>query len=178
VFVGLYRLFSRVLRLRLLGPRSGRSSPVIDTRLPTSQHSAPLYWARIRERQYPAIYNISHDGSVMYRRDEPLERETQMSVPCAFSHLRGIACRIRKVRARSVSPARRALGQRQPSQRFSTNVSIPRHLPIEREISLQPWLRTGLWPPAQRARRSPRATSPYGRGTASTAPRPLTVGFP
>jgi hypothetical protein len=27
------------------------------------------------ERQFPAIYNISHDGSVMYRRDKLLERE-------------------------------------------------------------------------------------------------------
>src|ERR1700726_3128197 len=55
--------------------RSGRSSRVIDTRLPISQYSALLYWARIQERQFPTIYNISHDGSVMYRRDQPLERE-------------------------------------------------------------------------------------------------------
>jgi hypothetical protein len=55
--------------------RCGRSSRVIDTRLPTSQYSALLYWARIPERQFPTIYNISHDGSVMYRRDQPLERE-------------------------------------------------------------------------------------------------------
>src|SRR6267378_2001365 len=55
--------------------RCGRSSRVIDTRLPTSQYSALLYWARIPERQFPTIYNILHDGSVMYRRDQPLERE-------------------------------------------------------------------------------------------------------
>src|SRR5258708_11747003 len=55
--------------------RCGRSSRVIDTRLPTSQYSALLYWARIPERQFPTIYNISHDGSGMYRRDQPLERE-------------------------------------------------------------------------------------------------------
>src|SRR5882762_3784975 len=33
--------------------RCGRSSRVIDTRLPTSRHSALLYWARIPERQFP-----------------------------------------------------------------------------------------------------------------------------
>src|ERR1700736_1330958 len=55
--------------------RCGRSSRVIDTRLPTSRYSALLYWARILARQFPTIYDISHDGSVMYRRDQPLERE-------------------------------------------------------------------------------------------------------
>src|SRR5258708_19053658 len=55
--------------------RSDPLSRVINTRLPTSQPSALLYWARIRERQFPTIHNISRDGSVMYRRDQPLERE-------------------------------------------------------------------------------------------------------
>src|SRR5260370_5212046 len=55
-----------------------RSDPLsrgINTRLPTSQPSALLYWARIPERQFPTIHNILRDGSVMYRRDQPLERE-------------------------------------------------------------------------------------------------------
>jgi len=55
--------------------RSDPLSRVINTRLPTSQPSALLYWARIRERQFPTIHNISRDGSVMYRRGQPLERE-------------------------------------------------------------------------------------------------------
>src|SRR5712672_4368781 len=55
--------------------RCGRSSRVIDIRLPTSHYSALLYWARIPERQFPTIFNISRDGSVMYRRDQPLECE-------------------------------------------------------------------------------------------------------
>src|SRR6266436_3244434 len=55
-----------------------RSDPLsrgINTRLPTSQPSALLYWARIPERQFPTIHNILRDGSVMYRRDQPLECE-------------------------------------------------------------------------------------------------------
>src|SRR5258708_32169819 len=55
--------------------RSDPLSRVINTRLPTSQPSALLYWARIPGRQFPTIHNVFRDGSVMYRRDQPLERE-------------------------------------------------------------------------------------------------------
>jgi len=55
--------------------RCGPLSRVINTRLPTSQPSALLYWARIPERQYLTIHSILRDGSVVYRKDRPLERE-------------------------------------------------------------------------------------------------------
>src|SRR5258708_12114596 len=55
--------------------RCGPLSRVINTPLPTSQPSALLYWARIPERQSPAIHKILRDGSVRYRGDQPLVRE-------------------------------------------------------------------------------------------------------
>jgi hypothetical protein len=57
--------------------RSGRSSRVIDIQLPASEHGAFSYWAIMLERQFAAIHNVSHDGSVMYRRYQPRKRRTR-----------------------------------------------------------------------------------------------------
>src|SRR5580692_10598410 len=64
----------------------GPLSLVINTRSPTSQPSALLYWARIPDLQFPVICNTSHDGSVRYRRDQPLECE-DAKCPCVANYI-------------------------------------------------------------------------------------------
>jgi hypothetical protein len=105
-----------------------------------------------------------------YLRSSTVRAATQTTscVEQAFSHLRGIACRITKVRARSVSPARPRLGRPQLLRRSSANGPIPRPPPLGRGVSPRSSPRTGPWLPDRTTRRSPCRTSPGDRETAST----------